>query len=101
MHAPGEGADKCSRLAPGPGPRGRNATCPRRVPSPCLRCWCAPQPFVPACLPAWLCRALQAAPSGSMEGDFKFVEGTINQRMGPEWDVICPRFHLQVPDYIY
>lgn len=43
----------------------------------------------------------QVAPSGSMEGDFKFVEGTIKQRMGPEWDVICPRFELQVPNYIY
>mmetsp|Transcript_9201 Transcript_9201/g.16161 ORF Transcript_9201/g.16161 Transcript_9201/m.16161 type:complete len:564 (-) Transcript_9201:1093-2784(-) len=43
----------------------------------------------------------QAGPSGAMEGDFKFVEGTIAHREGPEWDVRCPLFQLQIPSYIY
>lgn len=38
---------------------------------------------------------------GAMEGDFLFVEGSIKQPTGPEWEVICPRFVLEVPQFIY
>ena len=37
---------------------------------------------------------------GSMEGEFTCVEGTL-ARQGPEFNAVCPRFHLRIPDYIY
>lgn len=38
---------------------------------------------------------------GSMEGDFQFVEGTMQRPTGPTWPVICPRFQLALPDFVY
>mmetsp|Transcript_29991 Transcript_29991/g.76373 ORF Transcript_29991/g.76373 Transcript_29991/m.76373 type:complete len:579 (-) Transcript_29991:483-2219(-) len=43
----------------------------------------------------------QPGPAGSMEGDFKFVEGSIQAPSGSEWDVECPRFDLAIPDFIF
>ncbi|KAJ9529350.1 hypothetical protein QJQ45_013765, partial [Haematococcus lacustris] len=48
----------------------------------------------------------QTTPTGSMEGDFRFVAGSI-QRPLPlvdgqcEWDCVCPRFLLAAPPFIY
>ncbi|KAK9811705.1 hypothetical protein WJX72_008721 [[Myrmecia] bisecta] len=38
---------------------------------------------------------------GAMQGDFRFVEGSIARPTGPEFDVLCPKFMLQAPDYIF
>lgn len=38
---------------------------------------------------------------GAMEGSFTFVEGSIMQRMGPEFIVRCPRLVFAVPEYLY
>ncbi len=43
----------------------------------------------------------QPETKGSMEGDFLFVEGSIRTPTGPEWEVECPRFILEVPEFIY
>mmetsp|Transcript_7207 Transcript_7207/g.15734 ORF Transcript_7207/g.15734 Transcript_7207/m.15734 type:complete len:446 (+) Transcript_7207:122-1459(+) len=43
----------------------------------------------------------QQAARGYMEGDFTFVEGNIAKPTGPEWDVVCPRFVLEVPNFIF
>eukprot|EP00798_Chlamydomonas_sp_ICE-L_P004585 gene4585-14770_t len=43
----------------------------------------------------------QQESKGSMEGTFGFVEGSRNSPTGGEWDVVCPTFQLQVPDFIY
>lgn len=42
----------------------------------------------------------QKAASGSMEGNFKFVEGSLSQP-GREFDVSCARFNLVVPDVVF
>ena len=31
----------------------------------------------------------------------RFVEGSIRAPTGPEWDVVCPRFMLEVPQYMF
>lgn len=36
-----------------------------------------------------------------MEGDFVFVEGSLQSPAGPEFEVVCAPFHLEVPDYIF
>lgn len=36
-----------------------------------------------------------------MEGDFKFVEGTLQQPQGPEFDAVCAPFRLDVPEIIF
>ncbi len=38
---------------------------------------------------------------GVMEGEFKFVEGTIERPSGGEFDVMCPRFKLARPEYLF
>ncbi|KAG2435460.1 hypothetical protein HYH02_011960 [Chlamydomonas schloesseri] len=43
----------------------------------------------------------QAAPQGSMEGEFRFVEGSLERQLGAGFDVVCPRFDLQVPPFIF
>ncbi|CAL8471143.1 g10685 [Coccomyxa elongata] len=43
----------------------------------------------------------QEEPEGFMEGHFRFVEGSLAQPTGPEFDVHCPKFKLYVPDYIF
>ncbi|MEW5320498.1 MAG: hypothetical protein WDW38_011566 [Sanguina aurantia] len=43
----------------------------------------------------------QRADLGSMEGDFRFVEGCIARPTGGEWDVVCPRFRLDIPAHIF
>ncbi|BDA45267.1 F-box only protein 3 [Coccomyxa sp. Obi] len=43
----------------------------------------------------------QQEPEGFMEGHFRFVEGSLAQPTGPEFDVQCPKFRLCMPDYIF
>lgn len=43
----------------------------------------------------------QQEPEGFMEGHFRFVEGSLAQPTGPEFDVQCPKFTLCVPEYIF
>ncbi|PNH06710.1 F-box protein [Tetrabaena socialis] len=43
----------------------------------------------------------QAAARGSMEGEFRFVEGTMERPAGGAFEAACPRFSLEVPPYIY
>ncbi len=43
----------------------------------------------------------QEEPEGFMEGHFTFVDGSIAQPTGPEFDVQCPKFNLCLPDYIF
>lgn len=43
----------------------------------------------------------QKAARGSMEGSFEFVEGVMDAPTGPTWDVLCPNFKLEIPDYIF
>ncbi|KXZ46223.1 hypothetical protein GPECTOR_46g292 [Gonium pectorale] len=43
----------------------------------------------------------QVATRGSMEGEFRFVEGTSDRPTGPVFDVVCPPFQLDVPSYVY
>ncbi|WIA14992.1 hypothetical protein OEZ85_001699 [Tetradesmus obliquus] len=38
---------------------------------------------------------------GAMEGSFSFVQGSMMQRMGPEFGVRCPRLVFAVPEYLY
>jgi uncharacterized protein affecting Mg2+/Co2+ transport len=38
---------------------------------------------------------------GAMEGSFTFVQGSMMQRMGPEFGVKCPRLVFAVPEYLY
>jgi uncharacterized protein affecting Mg2+/Co2+ transport len=38
---------------------------------------------------------------GGMEGSFTFVQGSMMQRMGPEFAVKCPRLVFAVPEYLY
>jgi F-box protein 3 len=43
----------------------------------------------------------QDARRGFMDGTFRFVEGSIQCPSGPEWEVACPRFKLEVPTFVY
>ncbi|DBA73013.1 hypothetical protein WJX79_006040 [Trebouxia sp. C0005] len=43
----------------------------------------------------------QQQPRGSMGGFFKFVEGTTRQPTGPAFDVVCPEFMLEKPQYVF
>ncbi|EFJ45155.1 hypothetical protein VOLCADRAFT_94568 [Volvox carteri f. nagariensis] len=43
----------------------------------------------------------QSTTHGSMEGRFQFVPGTIERPEGATFDVICPAFRLDVPEYIF
>jgi hypothetical protein len=36
-----------------------------------------------------------------MEGDFEFVEGTLQNPVGEPFAALCPRFLLAHPDYVY
>lgn len=36
-----------------------------------------------------------------MEGEFRFVEGSLERQLGAGFDVACPRFHLEVPPFIF
>jgi uncharacterized protein affecting Mg2+/Co2+ transport len=45
--------------------------------------------------------ALAGAVLGAMEGEFVFVPGSMMQRAGPEFSVVCPRVVFAVPDYIF
>lgn len=38
---------------------------------------------------------------GTMSGEFRFVEGTMDSPQGQDFNVQCPTFTLQVPDYIF
>ena len=38
---------------------------------------------------------------GSMEGDFSFVEGSLQQPAGPGFDVLCAPFRLDVPEMFF
>ncbi|KAL4458786.1 hypothetical protein ABPG75_013651 [Micractinium tetrahymenae] len=42
----------------------------------------------------------QREPAGSMEGSFRFVEGSL-QAPGREFDAVCAPFRLDVPDFIF
>eukprot|EP01025_Chloroclados_australasicus_P023571 TRINITY_DN23863_c1_g1_i1.p1 TRINITY_DN23863_c1_g1~~TRINITY_DN23863_c1_g1_i1.p1 ORF type:complete len:423 (-),score=30.10 TRINITY_DN23863_c1_g1_i1:427-1695(-) len=38
---------------------------------------------------------------GYMYGTFTFVQGTIAQPTGPKFEVECPRFDLNIPEFVY
>jgi len=46
------------------------------------------------------CTGLSSAP-GSMRGEFCFVEGTIAEPAGADFDAECAAFALRVPEYVY
>ncbi len=43
----------------------------------------------------------QPGTRGAMEGEFQFVPGTIERPEGPPFDVACPTFRLDIPEYIF
>ncbi|KAG2484729.1 hypothetical protein HYH03_016476 [Edaphochlamys debaryana] len=43
----------------------------------------------------------QASSRGSMEGEFRFVEGSIERQAGPPFDVACANFRLDLPPYVF
>ncbi|GLI60758.1 hypothetical protein VaNZ11_002988 [Volvox africanus] len=48
------------------------------------------------------CSCTRQTPTrGSMEGRFQFIPGTMERPEGTPFDVICPTFRLDVPDYIF
>jgi len=47
------------------------------------------------------CTHLENGDRGFMDGYFRFVEGTNRNPTGPIFDVICPRFRLEVPPFLY
>ncbi|GIL50652.1 hypothetical protein Vafri_6782 [Volvox africanus] len=48
------------------------------------------------------CSCTRQTPTrGSMEGRFLFIPGSVERPEGPPFDVICPTFRLDVPDYIF
>lgn len=58
--------------------------------------------LVPGCVPfVYQSCTHQEQPKGSMEGSFRFVEGTSRHPTGPVFDVECPRFLLEKPEYVF
>ncbi|GAX81072.1 hypothetical protein CEUSTIGMA_g8507.t1 [Chlamydomonas eustigma] len=47
------------------------------------------------------CTNLKNGPRGFMEGSFRFVEGSIREPTGAQWEVECPRFTLEVSQFMY
>lgn len=43
----------------------------------------------------------QKAVRGSMCGSFKFVPGSMDRPEGPPFDVVCPAFRLDLPEYAF
>ncbi len=47
------------------------------------------------------CTQVPEGERGSMKGRFRFVEGSIARPTGGEFDVVCPEFRLEEPQYIF
>jgi len=47
------------------------------------------------------CTHAPALAGGAMAGAFAFVPGSLEGPQGPEFDVACPRFALELPPYVF
>lgn len=47
------------------------------------------------------CTQIQEVEGSSMEGHFTFVEGSLQEPAGPEFEVECKQFRLDVPSIIF